>query len=242
MIIINILLSFIFIGIGFLITERNAKYLLSGYNTMTDEDRKNFNLTDYLKFFKKFHVFLGTTLLIISLILFYFVDADYSSVFAGIYPVAAYIYFIWKGKRFNNMKDEQTKSSFIFALIIMVVVFVGIVGMFAYSLQDNPVEIKAEIIKIGGDYGIDLPIKDIKSIELVNELPEITLKINGFALQNIEKGLFRTNGGEKVKLLINSQNKPFILIITNTNDKIYYSSKEKSNQKIYNQLIKVVKK
>ena len=242
MIIVSVLLAFIFIGIGFLITEKNAKHLLSGYNTMSDEDRKNFNLTDYLKFFKKFHVFLGTSLLIISLILFYFVDADYSGVFVGVYPIAAYIYFIWKGKRFNNMKDEQTKNSFIFALVIMVAVFVGIVAMFAYSLQDNPIEIRAEIIKIGGDYGIDLPIKDIKSIELVNELPEMTSKINGFALQNIEKGLFRTNDDEQIKLLINSQNKPFILIITKTNEKIYYSSKEKSNQEIYNQLIEVVKK
>ncbi len=242
MIIVSVLLAFIFIGIGFLITEKNAKHLLSGYNTMADEDRKNFNLTDYLKFFKKFHLFLGTSLLIISLILFYFVDADYSGIFVGVYPVAAYIYFIWKGKRFNNMKNEQTKSSFIFALVIMVAVFVGIVAMFAYSLQDNPIEIRAEIIKIGGDYGIDLPIKDIKSIELVNELPEMTSKINGFALQNIEKGLFRTNNGEQIKLLINSQNKPFILIITKTNEKIYYSSKEKSNQEIYNQLIEVVKK
>ena len=242
MIIVSVLLAFIFTGIGFLITEKNAKHLLSGYNTMSDEDRKNFNLTDYLKFFKKFHVFLGTSLLIISLILFYFVDADYSGVFVGVYPVAAYIYFIWKGKRFNNMKDEQTKGSFIFALVIMVAVFVGIVAMFTYSLQDNPVEIRAEIIKIGGDYGIDLPIKDLKSIELVNELPEMTSKIDGFALQNIEKGLFRTSTDEKVKLLINSQNKPFILIITKTNEKIYYSSKEKSNQEIYNQLIEVVKK
>lgn len=242
MIIVSVLLAFIFIGIGFLITEKNAKHLLSGYNTMSDEDRKNFNLTDYLKFFKKFHVFLGTSLLIISLILFYFVDDDYSGVFVGVYPAAAYIYFIWKGKRFNNMKDEQTKGSFIFALVIMVAVFVAIVAMFAYSLQDNPVEIRAEVIKIGGDYGIDLPIKDLKSIELVNELPEMTSKINGFALQNIEKGLFRTSTDEKVKLLINSQNKPFILIITKTNEKIYYSSKEKSNQEIYNQLIEVVKK
>lgn len=124
----------------------------------------------------------------------------------------------------------------------MVAVFVGIIAMFAYSLQDNPVEIKDDIIQISGDYGIDLSIKDIQSIELVNELPEITSKINGFALQNIEKGLFRTSTDEKVKLLINSQNKPFILIITKTNEKIYYSSKEKSNQEIYNQLIEVVKK
>src|SRR5690606_3586929 len=140
MIIVSVLLAFVFVGIGFLITEKNAKHLLSGYNTMTEEDRKNFNLTDYLKVFRKFHVFLGTSLLIISLLLFYFVDADYSGVCVGIYPIAAYIYFIWKGKRFNNMKDEQTKSSYLFALIIMIAVLIGIVAMFTYGLQDNTIE------------------------------------------------------------------------------------------------------
>lgn len=242
MIIVSVLLAFVFVGIGFLITEKNAKHLLSGYNTMTEEDRKNFNLIDYLKFFRKFHVFLGASLLIISLLLFYFVDADYSGVFVGIYPIAAYIYFIWKGKRFNNMKDEQTKSSYLFALILMIVVLIGIVAMFTYSLQDNTVEIKEDTIQISGDYGMDLSINNIKSIELVNELPEITSKINGFALETIEKGLFRTNDDKEVKLLINSQNKPFILISTKTNEKIYYSSKTKSNQEIYNQLIEVLKK
>jgi len=242
MVIINIILAVVFTAVGFLITEKNAKNLLSGYNTMTEEERKHFDLNAYLKYFKKFHVFLGISLLVISLILYYYVDADYSGVFAGIYPIAAYIYFIWKGKRFTNMKNTQNKSSFIFAMVVMFAVLIGIIAMFAYSLQDNTIEIKGNTIHIGGDYGTDLPINTIQSIELVNELPDISLKINGFALETIEKGYFKTSEGEKVKLLINSQNKPIILITTTTDKKIYYSAKEKSNQEIFNQLIKVVKK
>src|SRR5690606_34185800 len=172
----------------------------------------------------------GASLLIISLLFFYFIDADYSGVFVGIYPIAAYIYFIWKGKRFNNMKDEQPKSSYLLALIIMIAVLIRIVAIFTYGLQNNTIEIKEDIIQISGNYGMDLPINNIQSVELVNELPEITLKINGFALETIEKGLFKTADDKEVKLLINSQNKPFILIRTKTNEKIYYSSKAKSNQ------------
>jgi hypothetical protein len=32
------------------------------------------------------------------------------------------------------------------------------------------------IVKIKGDYGMDLKTNEIKSIELVNELPEISIK------------------------------------------------------------------
>src|SRR5690606_5353956 len=242
MIIVSIFLSLIFIVIGFIITEKNAKYLLSGYNTMSEEDRKHFDLTAYLNYFRKFHIFLGISLLITSLILYYFVDADYSGIFADVYPIAAYLYFIWKGKRFTNMKDSQNKSSFIFAVVIMSTVLISIIAMFTYTLQDNIIEIKEDIVQINGIYGMDIPVIDIKSIELVEELPEITLKINGFALETIEKGLFKTSDDEKVILLINSQKNTIIFIITKTNEKIYYSSKEKSNQEIYHQLIQVLKK
>lgn len=228
--------------LGFSITENNAKYLLSGYNTMSDENRKHFNLTAYLKYFKKFHLFLGLSLLFISVLLFYFVDVDWSMIFTGMYPMFAYTYFIWKGKRFTNMKDAQNKSTFIFALVVMIVTTIGIIAMFTYSLQDNVIEIKEDIIKINGDYGMELSITDIQSIELIDELPEITSKVNGFALETIEKGFFKTSDGDEVKLLINSQNKPIIFITTKTNEKIYYSSKEKSNQEIYNQLIQVIEK
>jgi hypothetical protein len=38
----------VFFGMGYLITERNASMLLSGYNTMNSEDQKSFPLKEYL--------------------------------------------------------------------------------------------------------------------------------------------------------------------------------------------------
>jgi len=38
-------------------------------------------------------------------------------------------------------------------------------------------------------------------------------------------------------LLINSQKTPLIVIITKDNQEIYYSSKDKSNQEIYKEMI-----
>ncbi|WP_157868411.1 PH domain-containing protein [Flavobacterium indicum] len=110
----------------------------------------------------------------------------------------------------------------------MFVVFIAIVAMFYYSLQDNQIEINDNLVRIKGDYGIDIRTNEIKSIELVNELPEISIKTNGFALQTIRKGNFKTKNGENVNLFINSVEQPIIYITTNTNQKIYYSSKEKS--------------
>ena len=43
-----------FIGVAFFINRDNAKYLLSGYNTMSRDQQKSFDLENYLIFFRKF--------------------------------------------------------------------------------------------------------------------------------------------------------------------------------------------
>ena len=49
-----IFVSALFYAIGYYINKENSKYLLSGYNTMSDDERKKFNIEGYLKIFKPF--------------------------------------------------------------------------------------------------------------------------------------------------------------------------------------------
>jgi len=240
MLIVVFILSLVFIGIGFIVTENNAKYILSGYNSMSEEDRRKFDIKSYVPYFRNFHVFLGISLLVISVILFFFVSSVLSGIFIVTYPIAAYIYFIWKANRFLKGSTKKQQITTYVAMGILFIVFLFIVFMFADSLRDNKVEVKNQTLEISGDYGTKLNLADIKSIELINELPEISFKINGFALETIKKGSFKTKDGEKVKLLINSISTPLILITTKDSKKIYYSSKETSNEEIYNQLKKVI--
>ena len=242
MIIAITVLSLIFTGIAFIVTENNAKYLLSGYNTMSEKEREQFDIKSYISYFRSFHIFLGISILIIGSILYYFINPDWSGIFMATYPILAYVYFIWKGNQFSKINDKKQNRKTIITMSFMFVVFIAIATMFFYSLQDNQIEINDNIVKIKGDYGMELKANEIKSIELVNELPEISIKTNGFALQTIKKGNFKTKNGENVKLFINSIEQPIIYITTNNNQKIYYSSKDNSNQKIYDQLKNEMKK
>src|SRR5690625_7612254 len=98
MVIIIILLAVVFIGIGYLVTEKNAKYILAGYNTMSEEERKKINLKVYLSFFRRFHVFLGITSLILSLVIYFLVSEVAAAIFLAIYPIPAYLYFIVRSR------------------------------------------------------------------------------------------------------------------------------------------------
>jgi signal transduction histidine kinase len=228
------ILSTIFIAIAFVVNQNNAKYLLSGYNTMSEVERQNFDIKSYMPYFRKFHIFLGVTLLIISLILYYFVNSDWSGIFLGTYPILAYFFFIWKSNQFSKSKKQNLKTYVWMA--VMFLLFLAIIYGFKSSLKNNEIIVGTKKIEITGAYGTTINICDLKSVELIDKLPEISTKINGFALETIKKGFFRTVTHEKVKLLINSKKTPVILFITNDNQKIYYASKDKSNQEIYNEV------
>lgn len=100
MIFVILFLGFLFLGIGFLLTVHNASSLLAGYNTMSEAERRSFDLEGYVPFFRRFHRWLGLSFLSGALLLHYFGDVDAAGVFVGVYPILAYIYFLWASRRF----------------------------------------------------------------------------------------------------------------------------------------------
>lgn len=96
-------MSLLFLAIAFIVTESNAKYLLAGYNTMNEENRKKVNIKAYMQFFKGFHIFLGISLLILGLLLNTFSSEMITGVVLSLYPILAYIYFIWRGSKIGKL-------------------------------------------------------------------------------------------------------------------------------------------
>lgn len=228
--------SIIFIGIAFIVNENNAKYLLSGYNMMSEEERKKFDIKSYIPFFRNFHLFLGVSLFVIALLLFYFVDADWSGIFMGTYPILAYVYFIWKGKNYSTEKTTKQKIITYISILVLSLLFVFIAFEFKQTLNDNKITVNNNQIEIDGEYGTEIKLTDLKSIELIVKLPKIQSKSSGFALETIKKGDFILVNGQKVRLLINSDKTPLLLITTKDDQQLYYSSKNESNEEIYKEI------
>jgi hypothetical protein len=235
------ILSAVFFGLAFIITENNASYLLSGYNTMSEKERRNFDIKSYLSLFKKFHIFLGLSLLVFSLLIFYFINSDYEGIFLVTYPILAYFYLMWKSKSFYIEKNRKQTNRTIIGIIVLLIVCAVILVLFTKTLKNNEIIISENNIEITEDYGIILNKNEIQKLELVDQLPEIGSKLNGTDLETILKGNFKLATGEKVKLFINSETKPIILITTTKNFKIYYSSKNKSNDSIFKELNAAIK-
>lgn len=237
MIYVLIGMGLLFVAIGFIVTKNNAKYLLSGYNTMSEEDRKKVDIKAYVPYFRNFHIFLGISLVIFGTALTYLINENAGGIFLAVYPILAYIYFISAGSKYS--KGLSTKWNKI-GIVILAGTLLFVVGLLGYGFKENKITFDSESISFNGSYGETLTKAEIQSIELVRELPEITLKTNGFALGTINKGYFKTKNGEVVKLILNSDNKPVILFTKTDGKKIYYSAKDKPNEEVLDEMRKIL--
>ena len=230
--------SLLFIVVSFSLTENNAQYLLAGYNTISEKERKKVDIKSYIPFIRNFHLFLGFSFFVIGILLLYFISESAAGIFLAGYPILAYIYFIWKSKdSFKGISSKTYKIGAIFLAVVLVAVLV----LMYLGLKEDRLLVKKTGIEIQGFYGEEQSSSEIQRIELVNELPEITFKTNGFALGNTYKGYFKTKEGGVVKLILNSMEGPYILIERESDNRVYYSSRDLNEPELYQEARKVLR-
>ena len=94
--IVILLISLTYLLIGFGINKDNANYLLSGYNTMSDEGKEKFDIESYLEFFKPLSLFPPVTYILVSIFL-----ADGNVILAwSFFQLAPFILFLRESLKF----------------------------------------------------------------------------------------------------------------------------------------------
>ena len=206
----------VFFGLGYLITEGNASLLLSGYNTMNSEDQKSFPLKEYLREFKRFHQLFGLGFTSLGLV-FYFLDENWLGYHLGITPILAYLYFFWQTRKYTLEQSKNSRNQFWIGLAVLLFTLVFVVGMLFWSDRENTVVWTETSIEIEGPYGVVIPFEQIESLELLDELPEISSRLHGYSTGNVAKGKFRGLKGVQYRLLLE---KPYgkILQINSTDE------------------------
>jgi hypothetical protein len=237
MLIVVVFLSLLFIGIAFAVIPSNAKYVLSGYNTMSEAERNAFDLEPYLAFFRRFHLFLGFSLLLLYLIFRYGFDSYVAEIGVVLYPILAYAFFVWQGRRYNGAFGQASGKRTACGVVTLLLVGAGIGLLLFVGLRDSQLQLEGSRLEMTGLYGQELELSDIRQVEVVKELPKLTFKTNGFALAHHKKGWFRTRDGRTVKLLVNTRLQPYLKISTGK-EEIYFSSEGADAEEWYRRLKK----
>lgn len=220
MLLVALSLSLVFAAIGFIVTKDNASYLLSGYNTMAEQERQAVNITAYLRFFKRFHLVLAMSLLV-GVCLLRLLNTNWASQFMTLFPLAAYSYFVVKTTSFYKVVAKSAWSTNLF-VGVLIVASISVLKLNLTAYESNRLLLNQRQLEIAGDYGFSLNRQAIYRQRVVNELPPIAYRANGFSGGDYAKGRFRVKGGKAVFLFVNKTKRPYLLLETAKGD-VYYN-------------------
>ena len=94
--------NIIFIAIAKYINTKNAKFFLAGYNTMSAKERDNFDLVNYLKFFKSFFIKLTFYSTLIFAVTYFAYSEEVAAIAWCISLTIPWPFFIIKSQKYSK--------------------------------------------------------------------------------------------------------------------------------------------
>lgn len=231
--IISVSVGLMLFGMGFLLSSKNAPTMISGYKKLSEEERNQMKLSEYIDFFKIFHFTVGLLIVVLSIVFYLIKLIDFIGFTLVFFSLAGYTFFIFKSQFYY---PPQRRKPFIISFYVMLIVSIGVLVMFIVPYQKTDIEIFNNQLKISGIYGEEIPIDQIQSFQIIDELPAIKIKTNGFAMNNLKKGWFKTWEGEKVKLIIDDMNGPFLQIESDQKFKLILGLENLDEELLFEQL------
>jgi len=93
----------IFIAVALGINKNNAKYLLSGYNTMSKKAKDDFDIDNYLILCKRFLLILAASSTVVFIILMNLLNTKTAVLTYSSYIIIMLIWMVFKGNNFNKL-------------------------------------------------------------------------------------------------------------------------------------------
>ena len=104
-------------------------------------------------------------------------------------------------------------------MLLFTLVFV--VGMLFWSNRENTVVWTEKTIEIEGPYGVVIPFEQIESLELLDELPEISSRLHGYSTGSVAKGKFKGVKGVHYRLLLDKPYEKILQINSTDEDPVF---------------------
>ena len=123
--------------------------------------------------------------------------------------------------------DHNTQRKKANVHIIVVAVFMVAICIMLWS-RSRPVRIAVteDEIEISGSYGVTVARSSIRSVQLLDSLPEIEVRTNGIGMENIQKGHFRIEGFGSCRLYVDLEYPPFVLLGLDTGENIIFNTQD----------------
>lgn len=220
-------------GITYLIVKKKEYSLISGFLNRPKEEQEYLIKNGYMeamgRFFKiTFYLFALAFLLGLLPIPYGF------EVGITIFLLVLLVGMVWLQK---YELPKKRKKMYWVTSSISIALFAFISGITIYGFSGNKVMIHNGTFEVSGMYGIEWKIADIESVELLDELPKVITKSNGFATSELLKGRFRLEDPYAGGLLFIKEKKaPYLYITTNSDYLILNRDDPKETLQLYKEL------
>ena len=127
-----------------------------------------------------------------------------------------------------NMATGVGKGTYIFASLCLLIIPVSCIWMIMLDFTPIQTTVENKTIvcqQLSVEY--EIPLEEVKSYEIVMELPEMT-KLNGNGMDHVYSGTFEIYRQGKVELFLNPQNNLYLKLITE--EETYYISGDTNDE------------
>ncbi|MDR0698419.1 MAG: hypothetical protein LBG28_04245 [Tannerella sp.] len=124
-------------------------------------------------------------------------------------------------------------------MAVITIPFIAIMAILVKGNQEMPVQIEDNHVILAG---ITIPYHEISNICLADTLPSINVRLNGFSMGGVKKGIFRSKSlGKNIRLSLHSYSPPFFYLQREGKELIIlnFRNKDKTMQ-VYEQLKQIV--
>lgn len=205
---VHIILILIFFILGWGIRKKEGYWLISGFATRPKDEQEELIRNGFPQ--KTGGLLIITALGMLILLPLMFTSFKYATEvqfgFMMIFLMGGIIYLT------KYEVPKMRKRSYIISISLFIVVIGGLVALSYFSYQGYELITKEKSFEITGMYGDEWEYEDIASIELMEKLPEVTVRTNGLGLPTLSKGYFKVKGYGSSLLFIQNGSSPYIYI------------------------------
>jgi hypothetical protein len=227
----TLIFGLIMMGLGLLV--KAYPDLISGYNTLTREQKQNVDIEGLSAFMRNGFLLMGI-LIIAGYSLFNWLG--FAVIANSVTPVVTLVgltLMILKAQKFNHNTDKKTGKTY----LILGITGVFVIGLFMYGSMPSKTTFKDASIEFSGIYGFEMNFSEIEKVILVDSLPAIQMRTNGYSFGGVKKGFFRLDQLGKCQLMIQSKNPPYLIILKKNGDPVIINFKDPSEtRRIYNKM------
>lgn len=229
----------LFVFLGFAVHKLKWHFLISGYNTMSKEQKENVDVEKLGRAVGIYSYFIAVLFALIALVDW----LDYPQLIMPLIfiLIISTVFLIVKTQKYNhNLFDEDGKwkqgasKQLKKPAIILSITLVAVAVIFYFA--NTPVKIEAfdEGLEIGGMYGDTYMWNQMEQVTLLEQIPEIAMRTNGSAVGSMLQGHFKFENGEKAKLFVDKSKPPFIQFSYEGKTIIFNLQSEQQTQDMYN--------